>query len=85
MKAAAIRAIAPVSLPLVVDFLVGLSTTRTLWLRRKRLANRSPQVLAAVTGLGRHWGQHPLAREVLNLARAHSEAEFRAAATGSAA
>jgi len=85
VKAAAIRAIAPVSLPLVVDFLVGLSTTRTLWLRRKRLANRSPQVLAAVTGLGRHWAQHPQAREVLNLARAHSDAEFRAAATGSPA
>jgi hypothetical protein len=85
VKAAAIRAIAPVSLPLVVDFLVGLSTTRSLWLRRKRLANRSPQVLAAVTGLSRHWAQHPLAREVLNLARAHNEAEFRAAATGNIA
>ncbi|MEP7325938.1 MAG: hypothetical protein ABI836_08325 [Gemmatimonadota bacterium] len=83
VKAAAIRAIAPVKLPLVVDFLVGLSTTRTLWLRRKRLAHRSPQVIAAVTGLGRHWAQHPRAREVLGMARAHAEAEFRAAATGS--
>ena len=85
VKAAAIRAIAPVSLPLVVDFLVGLTTTRSLWLRRKRLAHRSPQVLAAVIGLSRHWAQHPGAREVLNLARAHREAEFRAAATGSSA
>jgi hypothetical protein len=47
--------------------------------------HRSPQVLAAVTGLSRHWAQHPLAREFLNLARAHNEAEFRAAATGSIA
>lgn len=85
VKAAAIRAIAPVSLPLVVDFLVGLSTTRSWWRRRKRLVSRSPQVLAAVTGLGRHWAQHPLAQEVLDLARAHTDPEFRAAATGSPA
>lgn len=83
VKAAAIRAIAPVGLPLVLDFLVGLSTTRTLWLRRTRLANRSPQVIAAVTGLGRHWAQHPRARQVLDLALAHNEAEFRVAASGS--
>jgi hypothetical protein len=85
VKAAAIRAVAAVNLPLVLDFLVGHSMTRTLWLRRPRLAGRSPTVLAAVTGLARHWAAHPKARAVLTLAREHGEPEFRAAASGSSA
>lgn len=85
VKAAAIRSVAAVNLPLVLDFLVGLSMTRTIWLRRPKLAHRSPTVLAAVTGLARHWAQHPKAQAVLALAREHGELEFRAAATGSSA
>lgn len=80
VKAAAVRAIAPVTLPIVLDCLIGLALTRTLVLRRRRLAGRSAVVLAAIAGLRRHWSTNPRAREVLELAQASSDPEVQAVA-----
>ncbi len=49
------------------------------WLGR-RLAPKSPELLAALSALASHWSEDPMAAEVLTRARQHSDQDIRAAA-----
>jgi hypothetical protein len=57
---------------------------RRRWFGR-RLASKSPELLAAVAGLASYWRDHPMATEVVSHALQHSDPEIRAAASSPAA
>jgi hypothetical protein len=63
-----------------VRVLQSLVLHRRRWFGR-RLAPKSPEVLAALAGLATHWRDHPDAVEVLAQAQRHWDADIRAAAT----
>jgi hypothetical protein len=65
-----------------VQVLQELVLPRRRWFAR-RLAAKSPELLAALAGLATHWPDHPFAAEVLGQARRHWDPEIRAAATSS--
>jgi hypothetical protein len=76
----AIRVLARSGTTRALASLAGLAVTRTRWLRRRRLAPKSPELLAAIAGLAAHWPEEPRAQQVLAAAEGHSDAEIRAAA-----
>jgi hypothetical protein len=79
LRAVAIKAVASVDNPNVIACLLGLSTTKgTLGLGRK-LAPKSPELLAALQGLAAHWLYHPDAGKVLELAQKTKDTEIRKA------
>ncbi|MGH7500060.1 MAG: hypothetical protein ACREL3_14570 [Gemmatimonadales bacterium] len=79
-RALAVRVLARSGDPEVVDTLVGLALVRKFRFLRRRIAAKSPEVVAAVAGLAAHWRDDPRAADVLARARAHRELEIRAAA-----
>ena len=66
------------------EVLRGLIMHPRRWLGR-RLAPKSPELLAALTGLSSYWAQDPAAAEVLAQAREHSDPDIRNAAGAPAA
>lgn len=65
----AIRVLAPVRLPIVLDVLVKCALSRKRdWLFRRMLAPRSQPMLAALSALAWTWPQEPQALKVLALA-----------------
>ncbi|MFL5490442.1 MAG: hypothetical protein ACJ8AV_03440 [Gemmatimonadales bacterium] len=75
----AIRAIARSGTRTALRLLHDLALPRRRWLRR-RLAPKSPELLAALSGMTVHWRNDPIAADVLTLAMQHSDPEIRAAA-----
>ena len=75
----AIRAIARSGTHTALHLLRDLALPPRRWLRR-RLAPKSPELLAALAGMAVHWRQDPTAADVLTLAMQHSDPEIRAAA-----
>jgi hypothetical protein len=75
----AIRAIARSGTRTALHLLRDLALPPRRWLRR-RLAPKSPELLAALAGMAVHWRQDPTAADVLTLAMQHSDPEIRAAA-----
>jgi hypothetical protein len=75
----AIRAIARSGTRTALSLLRDLALPPRRWLRR-RLAPKSPELLAALAGMAVHWRQDPIAAGVLTLALQHSDPEIRAAA-----
>ena len=75
----AIRAIARSGTRTALSLLRDLALPPRRWLRR-RLAPKSPELLAALAGMAVHWRQDPVAADVLTLAMQHSDPEIRAAA-----
>ena len=69
MAVLAIRVLAPIRLPMVLDVLVKctLSRKRT-WFFRRKLAPKSQPMLAALSALAWTWAQEPQAMKVLSLA-----------------
>ncbi|MFN2398055.1 MAG: hypothetical protein ABR543_05335 [Gemmatimonadaceae bacterium] len=53
-------------------------------LGRERLASRSPEVLAALTGLAANWRDEPRAAHALKLASRSTDLEIRAAVESAA-
>jgi hypothetical protein len=78
----AVRILARSNTPEAVQVLQELVLPRRRWFGR-RLAAKSPELLAALAGLATHWQHHPFTAEVLGQARQHWDAEIRAAATSS--
>ena len=76
----AIRVLARSRTARALESLAGLAVTRTRWLRRQRLAPKSPEVLAAIAGLATHWPAEPRVQPVLAEAERHADADIRAAA-----
>ncbi len=62
------------------DCLVRRVQGRRRWMLWRRLAPKSPEMVAAVAGLAGRWGVDPAAANVLRLARSSRDAEVRAAA-----
>jgi hypothetical protein len=67
-----------------LESLTGLAVRPTRWFRRRRLAPKSPELLAAIAGLAAHWPEEPRAQLVLTTAERHADADIRAAARRSA-
>lgn len=81
VRAVAIRAVASVDNPNVIACLLGLAQIKgTLGLGRK-LAAKSPELLAALQGLAAHWPYHPEAAKVLELSQRSKDMEIRRAGT----
>ena len=80
----AIRVLARSRTARALESLALLALPRTRWFRRRRLAPKSPELLAAITGLAAHWPNEPQAQQVLATAERHADADVRAAARRSA-
>ena len=73
----AIRVLAASKTRTALDHLLGLTIRkRRFW--GHRLAPKSPEVLAALSGLAQHWGDDPRAKSAIALAERHTDGELRA-------
>jgi hypothetical protein len=61
-------------------WLLRKALTKPRWFRRRRLAPKSPVLLASITALAAQWSRDPEAVAVLRLAAEHGDPEIRAAA-----
>ena len=77
----AIKVVAAANAPGSLECLIEFTRPAKGWFRHKRLAAKSPRLLAALTGLATHWAWDPRAAEVLARAARHSDEAVRAAAT----
>jgi hypothetical protein len=84
LRALALRILARTRAPEALRLLLGLAVSRRRLFGR-RLAPKSPVLLAALAGLASFWHDNPSAMEVLLQALQHSDPEIRAAAGGTAA
>jgi hypothetical protein len=84
LRVLAVRVLGRTRTPRTLRLLVGIALSRRLWFR-KRLAPKSPELLATLAALAGHWRHDPLAAPVLAHALGHSDPEIRAAANGAAA
>jgi len=79
-----LRILARTRTPEALKVLLAHAQHRRRWFGR-RLASKSPELLAAVAGLASYWRDHPMATELLSHALQHSDPEIRAAASSPAA
>jgi len=84
VRVPSLRILARSRAPQALKVLLSLTRHRHSWFR-KRLAPKSPELLAALTGLASYWRQNPQVSEVLGQALQHSDAEIRAAAQATTA
>jgi hypothetical protein len=75
----AIRILGRSRTPQALHLLRDLTLNRRRWLGR-RLAPKSPELLAALAALATHWRDNPDAAEALRRALQHSDPDIRAAA-----
>jgi len=66
-------------------WLLRKALTKPRWYRRRRLAPKSPVLLAILAALAARWSRDPEAGAVLRLAAAHRDPEIRAAARSQSA
>ena len=79
-----LRILARTRTPAALKVLLAQARYRVSWFGR-RLAPKSPELLAALAGLASYWKDDPRATEVLTRALKHSDPEIRAAARSAAA
>lgn len=77
----AIRILAGSQTTRALQTLTGIALPRRRWFLRRRLAPKSPELLAAIAGLATHWPGEPEAEPVLSQAERHPDPEVRAAAS----
>jgi len=80
LRALGVRALSSSRSPEVLQFLVGRTLGKKRFLRRRRLASKSPEMLAALAGLAAHWRDDPAAAAVLDLAAHSSDSDITDAA-----
>ena len=83
VRVAALRLLARAGTPGALKVLLAHVRHRRRWFGR-RLAPKSPELLAALTGLAGYWRTDPQAAELLAQAARHSDSEIRAAAIATA-
>ena len=83
LRALALRILARTRAPEALRLMLALAVSRRRLFGR-RLAPKSPVLLAALAGLASFWRDDPSAMEVLIQALHHSDPEIRAAAAGTA-
>jgi hypothetical protein len=81
LRALGIRALAGHRSMETLNWLLGRVTGSKRLLFRRSLAPKSPEMLAALTGLAANWSSEPAAKEVLAQASKHSDPEISDAAT----
>ncbi len=83
LRALGIRAVAGCHGPqrdtVVLPWLLALVRRYTKWLRRPKLNDKTPEVLAALGALASFWREHPDTRDVLAMAMRSSDADIRQA------
>jgi hypothetical protein len=79
VQALAARALAGTRSSAALPALISLVVFRTRWLRREKIAPKSPAVVAALIGLGEHWRSDPHVTKILSRAAKSSDPEIRAA------
>ena len=79
LRVLAARLVTRARTPEALLVLLELIALRRRWFV-KRMAPKSPELLAALTGLASHWREDPAAAAVLFHARQHHDSEIRAAA-----
>ena len=81
LRALGIRALAAHRSVETLNWLLGRVVGRKVLMFRRSLASKSPEMLAALTGLAAYWSAEPSARDLLALASKHSDPEVSDAAT----
>jgi hypothetical protein len=76
LRALGIRALSSFRSPETLAFLVGHALGRKRLFRHRALASKSPEMLAALTGLAAHWREEPAATQAFDLAASSSDAEI---------
>ena len=76
LRALGVRALSSCRSPEVLVFLVGRTLGKKRFLRRRSLASKSPEMLAALAGLAAHWRDDPAAAAVLDVAARSSDSEI---------
>ncbi len=85
MAVLAIRVIAPIRLPLVLDVLVkSVVSKKKRWFFWHKLAPKSQPMLAALAALATTWSKEPMAQKVLALAEADTDPAVQNAIRGRA-
>jgi hypothetical protein len=79
LRVLAIRALGTVSTSTTRDWLINNAVGRKRWFRRRRLAGKSPGLLAILPILAERWITHPDAAAVVRLAAKSTDPEIRAA------
>ena len=80
LRALGIRALAGHRSMETLNWLLNRVAGNKILMFRRNLASKSPEMLAALTGLAAHWSSEPAAKEVLALASKHSDPEISDAA-----
>ncbi|MDQ8153113.1 MAG: hypothetical protein P3B98_00500 [Gemmatimonadota bacterium] len=81
LRALGIRALAGHRSMETLNWLLNRVAGSKMLLFRRSLASKSPEMLAALTGLAAHWSTEPAAKEVLTQASKSSDPEISDAAT----
>jgi len=74
-----VRVLGTISTPATRDCLIRRALARRRWLPGRRLATKSPEMIAAIGGLAARWRDDPAVRDVLRLAAKSPDPEIRAA------
>jgi hypothetical protein len=82
VRALAVRILTRFREPETLRVLLEIVNYRRRWFWfGRRLARKSPELLAALAGLAGHWSEDPTVKEVLAYARWHTDRKIRAAVT----
>lgn len=82
VRALAVRILTRFREPETLRVLLGIVNYRPRWYWfGRRLARKSPELLAALAGLAAHWSEDPRVKEVVAYARWHTDRKIRAAVT----
>ena len=83
MAVLAIRVIAPVRLPIVLEVLVrSVLSKKRRWFFGRKLAPKSQPMLAALTALAATWSMEPMAQKVLSMAERDTDPAVQSAIRG---
>jgi hypothetical protein len=85
LQVLAVRALASSGAAAAIPCLLELTTTRTRWFRRERVAHKSSIVLAALTALSANWSSDPQVARLLTHAARSADPDIRSAAARAAA
>jgi hypothetical protein len=81
----AVRTLASTRAQEALPCLLSLAVYRTRWLKREKIAPKSPAVLAAIAGLASYWSGDAHVAKILSRAARSGDSDIRAAASRSAA
>lgn len=75
-----VRVLGSLRSPVARDCLIRRALSRRRWLPGRRLGAKSPELVAAISGLAAQWAGDPAAADVLRLAGKSADPEIRSAA-----